>query len=108
MVVPAFKAMGARVVGYGSHVDAARLKAARKAGCDEVLPRSAFFEGLETRLRVWGESITTGLSCREDGGGDGCCDRCDRQLPLLYSCLHGLSLITIGTPSEAGHDAQRS
>jgi CheY-like chemotaxis protein len=51
--VPALKAGGVRVVGYGSHVDAARLKAARQAGCDEVLPRSAFFEGLEQRLREW-------------------------------------------------------
>jgi hypothetical protein len=52
-LVPAIKAVGARVIGYGSHVDAARLKAARKAGCDEVLPRSAFFEGLEGKLRGW-------------------------------------------------------
>jgi hypothetical protein len=53
-VVPALKAVGARVIGYGSHVDAARLKAARQAGCDEVLPRSAFFEGLEEKLQLWG------------------------------------------------------
>lgn len=52
-VVPALKAAGCRVVGYGSHVDAARLRAARQAGCDEVLPRSAFFDGLEDRLRAW-------------------------------------------------------
>jgi DNA-binding NarL/FixJ family response regulator len=51
--VPQLKAAGARVVGYGSHVDAARLKAARQAGCDEVLPRSAFFEDLEAHLRTW-------------------------------------------------------
>src|SRR5262245_56021963 len=31
-----------RLVAYGSHVDAAGLKAARAAGCDLVLPRSAF------------------------------------------------------------------
>src|SRR5689334_801011 len=31
-----------RVVGYGSHVDAATLHAARVAGCDPVLPRSRF------------------------------------------------------------------
>jgi CheY-like chemotaxis protein len=50
-VVAELKAAGVRrVIGYGSHVDAARLKAARAAGCDEVLPRSAFFEGLEERL----------------------------------------------------------
>jgi hypothetical protein len=52
-LVPAIKSVGPRVVGYGSHVDAVRLKAARKAGCDEVLPRSAFFEGLEAKLRAW-------------------------------------------------------
>ncbi|HKA05771.1 MAG TPA: hypothetical protein VKD71_00845 [Gemmataceae bacterium] len=53
-VVPALKAVGTCVVGYGSHVDAARLKAARLAGCDEVLPRSAFFDGLEEKLQLWG------------------------------------------------------
>ena len=52
-IVPVVKAAGAKVIGYGSHVDAVRLKAARKAGCDEVLPRSAFFEGLEGKLRAW-------------------------------------------------------
>jgi hypothetical protein len=36
---------GARVVGFASHVDRARIEAARAAGCD-VLPRSAFFGGL--------------------------------------------------------------
>jgi len=53
VLIPPIKAVGARVVAYGSHVDAARLKAARQAGCDEVLPRSAFFDGLEGRLRDW-------------------------------------------------------
>jgi DNA-binding response OmpR family regulator len=52
-LVPILKAVGAKVIGYGSHVDAARLKAGRKAGCDEVLPRSAFFDGLEGKLRAW-------------------------------------------------------
>lgn len=33
------------VIAYGSHVDAARLKAARAAGCDEVMPRSRFLKG---------------------------------------------------------------
>jgi CheY-like chemotaxis protein len=51
--VGVLRAVGARVIGYGSHVDAARLKAARKAGCDEVLPRSAFFEDLGDKLRHW-------------------------------------------------------
>ena len=32
-----------RVIGFGSHVDAELLDAARAAGCDEVLPRSKFF-----------------------------------------------------------------
>lgn len=52
-VVSALSAAGVRVVGFGSHVDVARLKRARAAGCDEVLPRSAFFDGLETRLATW-------------------------------------------------------
>ncbi|MGH9247815.1 MAG: hypothetical protein ACRD29_26580 [Acidimicrobiales bacterium] len=34
---------GARVIGFGSHVDTERLRAARAAGCDTVLARSAFF-----------------------------------------------------------------
>lgn len=42
-----------RVVGYGSHVDTATLKAARQAGCDEVLPRSQFAEELPKRLAEW-------------------------------------------------------
>ena len=52
-VVPALHEAGVGVVGFGSHVDVARLKAARAAGCDEVLPRSAFFEGLDERLKAW-------------------------------------------------------
>ncbi len=36
-----------RVIGFGSHVDAERLRLARDAGCDLVLPRSAFFTKLE-------------------------------------------------------------
>ena len=42
-----------RVVGYGSHVDAAGLRAARAAGCDLVLPRSAFVEQLPAALPEW-------------------------------------------------------
>lgn len=38
-------ATGARVIAYGSHVDEARLDAARAAGA-EVLPRSLFFRRL--------------------------------------------------------------
>jgi CheY-like chemotaxis protein len=42
-----------QVVAYGSHVDAAGLKAAREAGCDLVLPRSAFVEKLPLELAEW-------------------------------------------------------
>ena len=49
-VLPQLKASGVKVVAFGSHVDAARLKAARQAGCDEVLPRSIFFTELSARL----------------------------------------------------------
>jgi CheY-like chemotaxis protein len=42
-----------RLVGYGSHVDAVGLKAARAAGCDLVLPRSAFVEQLADQLPAW-------------------------------------------------------
>ena len=52
-VVPALRAAGVWVIGFGSHVDVARLKAARAAGCDEVLPRSTFFEGLDERFKGW-------------------------------------------------------
>jgi CheY-like chemotaxis protein len=41
------------LVGYGSHVDTATLKAAREAGCDLVLPRSKFVEDLATELPGW-------------------------------------------------------
>lgn len=36
-------ALGVRIVGFGSHVDTDTLAAARAAGCDQVLTRSAFF-----------------------------------------------------------------
>jgi CheY-like chemotaxis protein len=42
-----------RVVAYGSHIDAAGLRAAREAGCDVVLPRSKFVEELPTALAKW-------------------------------------------------------
>jgi CheY-like chemotaxis protein len=42
-----------RLVAYGSHVDAAGLRAARASGCDLVLPRSAFVEQLPTTLGEW-------------------------------------------------------
>ena len=41
---------GVRTIGFGSHVDRALLDAARAAGCDEVLPRSAFFARLPELL----------------------------------------------------------
>lgn len=52
-VLPPVRASGSKLIGFGAHVDAARLKAARHAGCDQVLPRSAFFEGLEEKLAAW-------------------------------------------------------
>lgn len=58
-VVAAMKGHGAKVIGYGSHVDAIRLKAARQAGCDEVLPRSAFFDQLGDRLHGWIYGVTS-------------------------------------------------
>lgn len=44
---------GARIIGYGSHVDSDTLKAARKAGCHDVMPRSQFAERLESHLETW-------------------------------------------------------
>lgn len=42
-----------RVIAYGSHVEAAVLKAARQAGCDRVMPRSQFVEELEAQIGEW-------------------------------------------------------
>lgn len=42
-----------RLVAYGSHVEAALLRGAREAGCDIVLPRSAFVEQLPVALPAW-------------------------------------------------------
>ncbi len=42
-----------RVVAYGSHVEAAVLRAARQAGCDRVMPRSQFAEELEKEIGAW-------------------------------------------------------
>jgi DNA-binding NarL/FixJ family response regulator len=42
-----------RVVAYGSHIDAAGLRAATEAGCDVVLPRSKFVEALDNELPRW-------------------------------------------------------
>jgi DNA-binding NarL/FixJ family response regulator len=49
-VLDVVAAVAAPVVGFGSHVDRDVLAAARAAGCDEVLARSAFFGGLAARL----------------------------------------------------------
>jgi DNA-binding NarL/FixJ family response regulator len=49
------------VVAYGSHVDAASLRAAREAGCNLVWPRSKFVEELPRALPEWfSQSRTTG------------------------------------------------
>src|SRR6476659_5822107 len=42
-----------RLIAYGSHVNHARLRAARQENFDEALPRSEFFESLPERIRVW-------------------------------------------------------
>ncbi len=41
------------IVGYGAHVAADVLHAARASGCDVVLPRSRFVETLEAELSRW-------------------------------------------------------
>jgi CheY-like chemotaxis protein len=53
------------VVAYGSHVDAAGLRAARLAGCDVVLPRSAFVEQLPSKLPDW---LSAGARGRSEPG----------------------------------------
>ena len=40
-----------RVLGFASHVDSETISAARDAGCDVVLARSAFSKGLPDLLR---------------------------------------------------------
>jgi CheY-like chemotaxis protein len=47
-----------RLVAYGAHVDAAGLRSARQAGCDVVLPRSAFVEELPSKLPEWLSTAT--------------------------------------------------
>ena len=42
-----------RVIAYGSHVDTERLKAARQAGVDLVMPRSQFVAKLESDIPAW-------------------------------------------------------
>jgi hypothetical protein len=48
--IPAVRAAGVTVVGFGSHVDRDLLAAARAAGCERVLTRSAFFAGIAELL----------------------------------------------------------
>lgn len=56
-LLAALRAAGSpRVIGFGSHVDVETLKAARAAGCDQVLPRSQFTKELETRLPEWAKT----------------------------------------------------
>lgn len=53
-LLPALRDAGvSRVIGFGSHVDVEALKAARRAGCDQVMPRSQFSQELESRLAEW-------------------------------------------------------
>jgi CheY-like chemotaxis protein len=42
-----------RIIAYGSHVEAATLRAAREAGCDRVLTRSQFVDALPGELPGW-------------------------------------------------------
>jgi len=42
-----------RVIAYGSHVEAGVLRAARQAGCDQVMPRSKFVAELEGKIGEW-------------------------------------------------------
>lgn len=41
-----------RTIGFVSHMDTARIAAARSAGCQEVWPKSQFFTQLPTLLRA--------------------------------------------------------
>ena len=49
-VLPDVSAQGVRTLGFGSHVDTATFDAARAAGCDQVMARSAFFSQLRDLL----------------------------------------------------------
>jgi hypothetical protein len=49
-VLQVLSGIEAPTVGFGSHVDRDLLEAARAAGCDQVLARSAFFSRLEQIL----------------------------------------------------------
>jgi CheY-like chemotaxis protein len=45
---------GVPVIGFISHVQVELQRAAREAGCDEVMPRSKFTAGLAELLRGYG------------------------------------------------------
>ena len=47
-------ATGVRLIGFGSHVDHELLEAAGRAGCTEVMARSAFFHRLPELLAIHG------------------------------------------------------
>ena len=42
-----------KLIGFGSHVDAAGLQRARDAGCNLVMPRSKLVQELATKLLGW-------------------------------------------------------
>jgi hypothetical protein len=42
-VLDALATIATPTIGFGSHVDRELLEAAKAAGCDQVMPRSAFF-----------------------------------------------------------------
>ena len=56
-ILPRLRA--AHTVGFASHVDKGLLDAARQAGCDEVLPRSAVFRRLARSAEATHEAETT-------------------------------------------------
>ena len=60
-LIPALKALdpAPSVIGYGSHVAAVALQAARDAGCDLVLPNSKFVELLPSELAAWMKPSTS-------------------------------------------------
>ncbi len=62
-LVPQLRAAApeAKVIAFGPHVHAAKLTAARAAGCDEVLTRGQFHAGI-------GELLKSGVRSRESGG----------------------------------------
>jgi DNA-binding NarL/FixJ family response regulator len=45
-----------RLIAYGSHIDTDRLRAARQAGFDIVMPRSQYFEEMPALIPEWAGS----------------------------------------------------